>query len=229
MNDPAPDEFIARWRQDELTERSASRPHFNDLCRLPDPPDPITDDPKGEWFTFENGAARTTGSQDHGRQGPDRCPAQGLLCPGNPRACTRTSTRPLLQHALAHDLATFLSRIELPEAMADRSLTRLQPKLIRIGARVLRHAPAIPFHLAEVAVTGAMVRAPLAAIRRWRAPPCRARMLTESEQKRQDRSVRLAEKPAGRIRMKHIRGIISPDQGIQANADAASRSKRLIS
>jgi len=70
MNDPAPDEFIARWRQDELTERSASQPHFNDLCRLPDPPDPITDDPKGEWFTFENGAARTTGGQDHGQQGP---------------------------------------------------------------------------------------------------------------------------------------------------------------
>ena len=39
------------------------------------------------------------------------------------------------------------------------------------GARVVRHARAITFQLAEVAVTGPMVRAILAAIRRLRAPP----------------------------------------------------------
>ncbi len=61
--------------------------------------------------------------------------------------------------------------IELPEAMADWSLTSLQLKLIKIGARVVRHARAITFHLAELAVTGTMVRAILAAIRRLRAPP----------------------------------------------------------
>ncbi len=49
--------------------------------------------------------------------------------------------------------------IELPEAMADGLLTTLQLKLIKIGARVVRHARAITFQLAEVAVTGAMVRA----------------------------------------------------------------------
>jgi hypothetical protein len=43
--------------------------------------------------------------------------------------------------------------------------------LIKIGARVVRHARAITFQLAEVAVTGPMVRAILAAIRRLRAPP----------------------------------------------------------
>ena len=73
-------------------------------------------------------------------------------------------------HALAYDLANFLHCIELPEAMADRSLTSLQLKLIKIGARVVRHARAITFQLAEVAVTGPMVRAILAAIRRLRAP-----------------------------------------------------------
>ena len=61
--------------------------------------------------------------------------------------------------------------IELPEAMADWSLTSLQLKLIKIGARVVRHARAITFQLAEVAVTGPMVRAVLAAIRRLRTPP----------------------------------------------------------
>lgn len=44
-------------------------------------------------------------------------------------------------------------------------------KLIKIGARVVRHARAMTFQLAEVAVTGRMVRAILAAIRRLRAPP----------------------------------------------------------
>ena len=74
-------------------------------------------------------------------------------------------------HALAYNLATFLRCVDLPEAMADWSLTSLQLKLIKIGARVVRHARAITFQLAEVAVTGAMVSAILAAIRRLRAPP----------------------------------------------------------
>ena len=74
-------------------------------------------------------------------------------------------------HALAYNRATFLRCIDLPEAMADWSLTSLQLKLIKIGARVVRHARAITFQLAEVAVTGPMVRAILAAIHRLRAPP----------------------------------------------------------
>lgn len=74
-------------------------------------------------------------------------------------------------HALAYNLATFLRGIKLPETMADWSLTSLQLKLIKIGARVVRHARAIIFQLAEVAVTGPMVRTILAAIRRLRTPP----------------------------------------------------------
>jgi hypothetical protein len=58
-----------------------------------------------------------------------------------------------------------------PRPWPDWSLTSLQLKLIKIGARVVRHARAITFQLAEVAVTGPMVRAILAAIRRIRAPP----------------------------------------------------------
>ncbi len=55
--------------------------------------------------------------------------------------------------------------------MANWSLMSLLLKLIKIGARVVRHARAIIFQLAEVAVTGPMVCAILAAIRRLRAPP----------------------------------------------------------
>ena len=56
-------------------------------------------------------------------------------------------------------------------ALADWSLISLQLKLIKIGARVVRHARAITFQLAEVAITGPMIRAILAAIHRLRAPP----------------------------------------------------------
>lgn len=55
--------------------------------------------------------------------------------------------------------------------MADWQLASLQLKLNKIGARVVRHAGAITFQLAEVAVTGPTVRAIVAAIRRLRAPP----------------------------------------------------------
>jgi hypothetical protein len=71
----------------------------------------------------------------------------------------------------AYNLATVLRCIELPEALANWSLTSLQLKLIKMGARIVRHARAITFQLAEVAVTGPMVRAILAAIHRVRAPP----------------------------------------------------------
>ena len=54
--------------------------------------------------------------------------------------------------------------------MADWSLTSLQLYRIKIGTRVVRHAHAITLRLAEVAVTGAMVRAIRATIRRLRAP-----------------------------------------------------------
>ena len=55
--------------------------------------------------------------------------------------------------------------------MAGWSRTSLQLKLIKIGARVVRHARAITFQLAEAAVTGPMVRAILAAIHRLWVPP----------------------------------------------------------
>ncbi|SFE91834.1 transposase [Roseivivax sediminis] len=85
---------------------------------------------------------------------------------------TETLALPENRVALADLSGRWIDRcIELPEAMADSSLTSLQLKLIKIGARIVRHARAITFQLAEVTVTGPMVRAILAAIRRVRAPP----------------------------------------------------------
>lgn len=58
-----PQEFIEKWRQVDLKERTASQSHFNDLCRLLEIDDPITADPKGDWFTFEKGASKTSGGE----------------------------------------------------------------------------------------------------------------------------------------------------------------------
>lgn len=56
-----PHEFLKKWRNVELKERSASQSHFNDLCALLGVLDPVSADPKGEWFTFEKGANKTSG------------------------------------------------------------------------------------------------------------------------------------------------------------------------
>ncbi len=56
-------------------------------------------------------------------------------------------------HAPLYNLATFLRCIELPEVMADWSLSSLQLKRTMMGIRVVRHSRAITFRLAEVAVT----------------------------------------------------------------------------
>lgn len=77
-------------------------------------------------------------------------------------------------HVVAYNFSAFLRYIGLPETMADWSLTSLQLKLIKIGARVVRPARAITFQLAEVAVSVTMVRASLAAIRRLRTVPSSA-------------------------------------------------------
>jgi hypothetical protein len=58
-----PHEFLAKWRHVELKERTASQSHFNDLCRLLGVDDPISADPKGEWYTFEKGATKTSGGE----------------------------------------------------------------------------------------------------------------------------------------------------------------------
>ena len=54
-------------------------------------------------------------------------------------------------HALAYNLANFMRTLALPEAVAQWSLTSLREKLIKIGAKVVRHARYAVFQMAEVA------------------------------------------------------------------------------
>ncbi len=55
-------------------------------------------------------------------------------------------------HALAYNLANFMRTLALPEEVAHWSLTTLREKLVKIGAKVIRHGRYITFQLAEVAV-----------------------------------------------------------------------------
>ena len=57
-----PGGFIAKWRAVELNERSASQSHVIDLCRLLGEPTPTDADPTGDWYCFERGARKDTGS-----------------------------------------------------------------------------------------------------------------------------------------------------------------------
>ena len=84
---------------------------------------------------------------------------------------TRLSCRTMAQnevrlqlHALAYNLGMFLQSADLPDEVATWSLRSLQTRLIKIGARVVRHARSITFQLAEVAVPRQLFQRILAAI-----------------------------------------------------------------
>ena len=74
-------------------------------------------------------------------------------------------------HALAYNLGMFLSGADLPDEVAPWSLTCLQTRLIKIGARVVRYARSITFQLAEVAIPRDLFHPILAAIQRLRPSP----------------------------------------------------------
>ncbi len=59
-------------------------------------------------------------------------------------------------HALAYNLGNFLRTLALPEAVEHWSLTTLRNKLIKIGAKVVRHGRYVTFQLAEVAISRAL-------------------------------------------------------------------------
>jgi Transposase DDE domain group 1 len=73
--------------------------------------------------------------------------------------------------ALAYNLANFLRSLALPDTIAQWSLTTLREKLVKVGARIVRHGRYLVFQLAEVAVPRALFAAILRRIDRLRGPP----------------------------------------------------------
>ena len=55
-------------------------------------------------------------------------------------------------HALAYNLGNFMRTLALPDAVERWSLTTLREKLIKIGAKIVRHGRYVVFQMAEVAV-----------------------------------------------------------------------------
>ena len=60
--------------------------------------------------------------------------------------------------APAYNLANFMRTLALPEEVERWSLTTLRKKLVRIGAKVVRHGWYVTFQLAEVAVPRELFR-----------------------------------------------------------------------
>jgi hypothetical protein len=73
--------------------------------------------------------------------------------------------------ALAYNLANFLRSLALPNEVAQWSLTTLREKLVKIGARIVRHGRYVVFQLAEVAVRRVLFAEILRRIDRLRGPP----------------------------------------------------------
>jgi hypothetical protein len=77
-------------------------------------------------------------------------------------------------HALAYNLGNFMRTLAMPKAAEPWSLTSLREKLIKIGAKVVRHGRYSTFQMAEVAVSRQMFADILSLIARLRAPPAPA-------------------------------------------------------
>ena len=70
--------------------------------------------------------------------------------------------------ALVYNLANFLTTLALPNEVSHWSLTTLREKLIKIGAKVVRHGGYLTFQLAEVAVSRGLFAKILGLIRHLR-------------------------------------------------------------
>ena len=74
-------------------------------------------------------------------------------------------------HALAYNLANFLRTLATPEAIERWSLTSLRERLIKTGARLVRHGRYAIFQLAEAALPRQVFASILALINGLRGPP----------------------------------------------------------
>lgn len=74
-------------------------------------------------------------------------------------------------HALAYNLANFLRTLATPEAIDTWSLTSLRERLIKTGARLVRHARYAIFQMAGAALPRAVFASIIGLINGLRDPP----------------------------------------------------------
>ena len=100
--------------------------------------------PASGWSSF-------TTAEQHIKDGKNALRWTRLSC----HAFRHNAVR-LQLHALAYNLANFMRTLALPEEVEHWSLTTLREKLVKIGARIVRHGRYFVFQLAEVAVPRAL-------------------------------------------------------------------------
>ena len=74
-------------------------------------------------------------------------------------------------HALADNLANFLRTLALPAEVARWSLSTLRDRLVKLGAKIVRHGRSIMFQMAEVMVSRGLFQQILDAIAALRPLP----------------------------------------------------------
>jgi len=74
-------------------------------------------------------------------------------------------------HALAYNLANFLRTLALPDEVRQWSMTTLRDRLVKIGARFVRHGRSISFQMAEVMLPRGLFQTILGAIAALRPLP----------------------------------------------------------
>ena len=90
---------------------------------------------------------------------------------GVPTAYACNNAVRLQLHALAYNLGNFMRTLALPKEVEHWSLTTLREKLVKIGAKVVRHGRYVTFQLAEVAVPKSLFKKILALIDDLRRRP----------------------------------------------------------
>ena len=73
--------------------------------------------------------------------------------------------------ALAYNLGNFMRQLALPRKIEHWSLTTLREKVVKIGAKVVKHSKYFTFQLAEVALSKKLFAAILEKIQRLRLTP----------------------------------------------------------
>ena len=76
--------------------------------------------------------------------------------------------------ALAYNLANFVRRLGLPTSVKQWSLTTMREKLVKIGAKIVRHGRYVVFQMAEVAIPRELFADILRRIDRLRPTPASA-------------------------------------------------------
>jgi len=98
-------------------------------------------------------------AEQHIKEGKSAVAWTRLSCHGFKANAVR-----LQLHALAYNLANFLRTLALPVEVEQWSMTTLRDRLVKIGAKIVRHSRSITFQMAEVMVPRGLFEKILSAI-----------------------------------------------------------------